>query len=257
MRSGFLLLIFLLLVGPVFARVVTKTVEYKDGDQVLSGYLAYDDAIQGKRPGILIVHEWNGLGRYIQWRSREMARLGYVAFAADIYGKGVHPSTPEEFKKESGKYYADRQLMRSRVQAALDQLTKDPMVETSKIAAIGYCFGGAVALELGRTGAPLLGIVTVHGALADPTPADDANIKAKVLILQGGDDKFTLRDLPTLENSLKTNHVDYRVITYPGAVHGFSNPDNKGSIPGVLYNEKADKASWKDMVDFLKKIFKS
>ncbi len=257
MRSWLLMLALILTVGPVFAKVVTKTVEYKDGNQTLAGYLAYDDSIQGKRPGVLVLHEWNGLGHYIQWRAREMARLGYVAFAADIYGKNVHPSNPDEFKKESGKYYADRPLMRSRVQAALSQLTQNPMVDTAKIAAIGYCFGGAVALELGRTGAPLLGIVTVHGGLADPIPADDANIKAKVLILQGGDDKFTLGDLPALENSFKSNKVDYRVVTYPGAVHGFSNPDNKGSIPGILYNEKADKASWREMVDFLKKIFNS
>jgi len=198
----------MLLVGPAFAKVVTKTVEYKDGDQVLSGYLAYDDAIQGKRPAILIFHEWSGLGSYIQHRAREMARLGYVAFAADVYGKDVHPSNPDEYKKEMNKYYADRKLMRSRAQAAWDQLTQNPSVDATKIAAIGYCFGGAVALELGRTGAPLLGIVTIHGGLANPNPENDAKIKAKVLILQGGDDKFTLGDLPALESSLKSNHVD-------------------------------------------------
>ena len=257
MRSWFLALFLVVAASPVFAKVVTQTVEYKDGNQVLEGYLAYDDSIQGKRPGILVVHEWNGLGHYAQFRARQMARLGYVAFAADIYGKGVRPSTPDESKAESGKFYADRKLLRERVNAGLDQLENNPMVDTTKVAAIGYCFGGTTVLELGRSGANIAGIVSFHGGLANPTPADDKNIKAKVLVCQGGADNFTLADVPAFKKSLDDAKVSYQFISYPGAVHGFTNPDNKGAIPGILYNASADKKSWQAMKDFFKKIFNS
>jgi dienelactone hydrolase len=257
MRLGIVFLLLILAVNTGFAKVITQTVEYQDGDQVLEGYLAYDDAIQGKRPGILVVHEWNGLGRYVQSRAKQLAELGYVAFAADIYGKGVRPSTVDESKAMSGKFYANRKLLRERANAGLDQLEKNELVDTSKIAAIGYCFGGTTVLELGRSGAPVAGIVSFHGGLGNPNPADDGNIKAKVLVLQGGADNFTLADVPAFKKSLDDAKVDYQFISYPGAVHGFTNPDNRGTIPGVKYDANADKKSWKAMKDFFKKIFNS
>jgi len=257
MRSWLLSLFLILAVSPGYAKVITQTVEYQDGDQALEGYLAYDDSIQGKRPGILVVHEWNGLGHYVQSRAEQLAKLGYVAFAADIYGKGVRPSTVDESKAESGKFYADRKLLRERVNAGLQQLENNSMVDTTKVAAIGYCFGGATVLELGRSGANIAGIVSFHGGLANPTPADDKNIKAKVLVLQGGADNFTLPDVPTFKKSFDDAKVDYQFITYPGAVHGFTNPDNKGALPGVKYDADADKKSWQAMKDFFKKIFNS
>jgi dienelactone hydrolase len=251
------ILLVLASLSPALAKVVSQTVDYQDGDTTLEGYLAYDDSIQGKRPGVLVVHEWNGLGHYAESRADQLAKLGYVAFAADIYGKGVRPSTPEESKTISGKFYADRKLLRERVNAGLDQLEKNEMVDTTKVAAIGYCFGGTTVLELGRSGAPLAGIVSFHGGLGNPTPADDKNIKAKVLVLQGGADNFTLKDVPDFKKSLDDAKVDYKFISYPGAVHGFTNPDNTGTMAGVKYNEKADKESWKAMKEFFSKIFKS
>jgi|SRR5581483_6663449 len=237
-------------------KMVAQTVEYKDGTTALEGYLAYDDSVQGPRPGILVVHEWNGLGHYVQGRCDQLAQLGYVAFAPDIYGKGVRPSTFEACKAESGKYYADRKLLRQRVNLGLEQLKGNGNVDPKRIAAIGYCFGGATVLELGRSGADVAGIVTFHGGLDDPTPADAKNIKAKVLICQGGADKFTLSAVSGFKKEMDEAKVDYKFVTYKGAVHGFTNPDNKGTVPGLKYDAKADKASWKEMVKFFKKIFK-
>jgi len=251
-----LTLIFLA-VQPVLAEIKTQTVEYKDGTAVLEGYLAYDDSIQGKRPGVLVVHEWTGLGNYVRSRCEQLAKLGYVAFAADIYGKADMPKDLKACMAVSTKYKTDRALMRQRVKAGLAQLQGNAMVDPTKIVAIGYCFGGTAVLELGRSGANVAGIVTFHGGLDNPAPADDKNIKAKVLICQGGDDQFTLKDLPALKKSFSDAKLDYKVIEYAGAVHGFTNPDNKGDMQGVKYNEKADKKSWKDMMAFFKKIFKS
>lgn len=254
-RSIFL--VVLLLVAQAQAKLVQRTVEYQDGGVTLQGYLAYDDEKTGLRPGILVVHEWNGLGHYVKGRADELAMLGYVAFAPDIYGKDVRPEGFEACKAESGKYYADRTLLRRRVNLGLDQLRKNPDVDPKKIAAIGYCFGGSAVLELGRSGANIAGIVTFHGGLDNPKPEDAKNIKAKVLICQGGADQFTLKSLPAFKKEMDDAKVDYRIISYKGAVHGFTNPDNKGTAPGLKYDAKADKASWKAMKQFFKKVFKS
>ena len=243
--------------GAVNAKVVTQTVEYKDGNTPLEGYLAYDDSIQGKRPGILVVHEWNGLGHYVQGRCEQLAQLGYVAFAPDIYGKGVRPETFDACKAESSKFYTDRKLLRKRVSLGLKQLKKNEMVDPAKVAAIGYCFGGATVLELGRSGADIAGIVTFHGGLDNPAPEDAKNIKAKVLICQGGADKFTLPAVPGFKKEMDAAKVDYKFVVYDGAVHGFTNPDNKGTVPGLKYDANADKGSWNEMKKFFDKIFKS
>lgn len=242
---------------PTYAKVVTQTVDYKDGDTVLEGYLAYDDSVHGKRPGILVVHEWNGLGHYVQGRAEQLAKLGYVAFAADIYGKGVRPATPDGCKAQAMKFYGDRKLFRQRVNSGLDQLEANALVDKTRIAAIGYCFGGSAVLELGRSGADIAGIVSFHGGLDNPTPEDAKNFKAKVLVCQGGADKGTLPALPAFKKEMDAAKVDYQVVVYPGAVHGFTNPDNKGERPGVKYDEKSDKESWKAMKEFFDKIFKS
>lgn len=249
--------LMLLAATTVQAKLVQKTVEYQDGSVKLEGYLAYDDAKTGPRPGILVVHEWNGLGHYVKGRADQLAALGYVAFAADIYGKGVRPEGFEACKAESSKYYADRALLRRRVKLGLEQLRKDPNVDGKKVAAIGYCFGGSTVLELGRSGADVAGIVSFHGGLDNPNPQDAKNIKAKVLVCQGGADQFTLSALPGFKKEMKEAKVDFKVISYKGAIHGFTNPDNKDAKSGVKYDAKADKASWKAMKDFFKKIFKS
>src|SRR5580704_3790066 len=162
------------------AALKTQTVDYKQGDTVLEGYLSYDDAFTGKRPGILVVHEWKGLNGYAKRRADMLAQLGYVAFAADIYGKGIRPQTIAEAGALAGKYKADRALLRARVNAGLDVLKSQPNVDASQLAAIGYCFGGTAVLELGRSGADVKGIVSFHGGLSTPTPQDGKNIKAKV-----------------------------------------------------------------------------
>src|SRR5581483_2615851 len=166
----FILIGGLMLAGTAGARLRTKLVDYKDGDTALQGYLAYDDAFKGKRPGVLVVHEWWGRNAYVMKRAEQLAGLGYVAFAADIYGKGVVAKDYKEAGELSGKYKADRGLMRQRAMAGLEILRKDSRVDTARMAAMGYCFGGGVALEMARAGADLAGVVSFHGSLDTPHP---------------------------------------------------------------------------------------
>ena len=172
------------------AKVHGQLVEYKQGDTVFEGYLAFDDAVKTKRPGILVVHAWMGLDDNAKKRADMLAGLGYVAFAADIYGKNIRPKDRDEAAKLAGKYKADRTLLRAHVNAAYAELVKNPKVDAGKTAAIGYCFGGTTVLELARSGTPVTGVVSFHGGLDSPTPADGKNIKAKLLVLHGGDDPF-------------------------------------------------------------------
>lgn len=241
----------------VQGKVVTQTVDYKDGDTVLEGYLAYDDSVSGKRPGVLVVHQWHGLTDYEKMRARELAGLGYVAFCADIYGKGVRPQTPQESGAQAGKYKNNRALLRERVNAGLDELKGNPMVDTSRVAAIGYCFGGTTVLELARSGAQLSGVVSFHGGLDSPTPSDGKNIKCKVLVLAGANDPFQSADnLNAFESEMRDNSVDWQIVFYGGAVHAFTQPDvDKENLNGAKYNEKADKRSWQAMKDFFGEIF--
>ncbi len=255
-----LLLVFLMaLTGAAatsWAALTTRLVDYKQGDTVLEGYLAYDNALSGQRPGVLVVHEWKGLNAYAKRRADMLAQLGYVAFAADIYGKGAQPQTTAEAGAAAGKYKGDRALFRARVNAGLDALKSQANVDPSKLAAIGYCFGGTAVLELARSGADIKGIVSFHGGLSTPTPQDAKNIKTKVLVLHGDADPYVKpEEVAAFEEEMKTAKVDYRLIKYPGAMHGFTNPDNKGiDPPGALYNADADKASWDEMQKFFKQI---
>ena len=238
--------------APAFAALKSKTVEYKDGDTVLEGYLAYDTKGPKKKPGVLVVHEWTGLGPYVKRRADMLAKLGYVAFAADIYGKGVRPANPTEAGATATKYKNDRALMRERALAGFEELKKQPNVDVSKMDAIGYCFGGTTVLELARAGADLKGIVSFHGGLDSLHPEDAKNIKAKVLILHGADDhNIQHGELKAIEDEFNASKVDWQVVLYSGAVHAFTNPD-AGNDPskGVAYNEKADKRSWEAMQDF-------
>lgn len=244
------------LMTPAWAVLRSQDIEYKQGDAVLEGYLVYDDAQPGKRPGILVVHEWKGLNDYAKMRADMLARLGYVAFAADIYGKGIRPQTIPEAGAMAGKFKADRALLRARVNAGLDVLRSQPNVETAQLAAIGYCFGGTAVLELARSGADVKGIVSFHGGLSSPTPTDANNIKGRVLALHGAADPFVGPDeVAAFDKEMTDAKVNYRLIKYPGAMHGFTNPDNKGIPPGAVYNEAADKASWIEMQKFFKEIF--
>ncbi len=239
------------------SKFVSKDVEYKDGDTVLEGYVVYDPVRAGKAPGVIIVHEWNGLGHYVKGRAMQLAELGYQVFCADIYGKGIRPATMEESGKEAGKYRADRPLMRSRVNAALAEFRKMNIADNSRIAAMGYCFGGGVALELARSGADILGTVTFHGNLDTPVLAKPGDIKAKVLVLHGAEDPYTSWDkIKIFQDEMRGADVDWQMNFYSKAVHGFTNPDNgSNTTTGLAYNKEADMRSWEAMKSFFKEIF--
>ena len=247
----------LLATSQIHAAVQTKTIEYKQGDQVLEGYLAWDDATAGPRPGVLVVHEWTGLGDYVKMRCRKLAELGYTAFAADIYGKGVRPAPPEA-AAIAGKYKKDQKLMRGRVTAAFDVLRGNPMCDPKRIAAIGYCFGGTCVLELARSGADVAGVVSFHGGLSTANPADAKNIRGKVLVLHGGDDPHvTPKEVEAFEEEMRSAGVDWQFVAYGGAVHAYTNPSaGNDNSKGAAYNAAADRRSWDAMKVFFAEILK-
>ena len=241
------------------ATIQTRTVEYKQGDTTLEGFVAYDDALSGRRPGVLVVHQWMGLTDYEKHRAEMLAQLGYVAFCADIYGKGVRPKNTQEAGVLVGKYKGgDRQLLRARVNAGLDALRRQPLVDPKRLAAIGYCFGGTTVLELARSGAELNGVVSFHGGLDAPNPDDGKNIRCKVLVLHGADDPFSSpQDIAAFENEMRRGGVDWQINFYGGAVHAFTQPmAGNDNSKGVAYNAKADKRSWEEMKRFFAEIFK-
>jgi len=246
----------LLQVSGASAAVVGETVAYKDGDVPLEGYIAYDDASESRRPGVLVVHEWKGLGDYAKRRAHELAELGYIAFAADMYGKEVRPQTHEEAAKQAGIYKSDRALMRRRIQAALGVLKEHPLADAFKIGAIGYCFGGTTVLELARSGADVKGVVSFHGALSTPDPGDAKNIQGKVLIEHGAADSFVNGEVDGFKKEMKDAGVDMRFEAYPGAVHSFTVRE-AGNDPstGTAYNEAADRGSWESMKAFFSEVF--
>jgi dienelactone hydrolase len=239
------------------AKVITQTVDYEQGGVALQGYLAYDDALSGVRPGVLVVHQWMGLTDYERGRARQLAALGYVALAADIYGKDVHIADAQAAGAQAGKFRTDRALLRARAQSGLDQLKSLPQVDPQRIAAIGYCFGGGAVLELARSGAELNGVISFHGTLDTPNPDDAKNIHCKVLALHGADDPHVTQDMvQAFIKEMAAAKVDYQVVEYGGAVHAFTQPE-AGNDPskGAAYNASADKRSWQALLDFFGEIF--
>lgn len=237
--------------------VQEKTVEYKAGDTSCEGFLAWDDSSPDARPGVLVVHDWMGLSDHTKGVCRQLAQLGYVAFAADIYGKGVRPADPKAAGAEAGKYKNDRPLLRARAEAALAQLKGAPHVQADHLAAIGYCFGGTTVIELARDGAPLSAVVSFHGGLDSPNPADGKNIHAHMLILHGADDPMVKKDdIEAFQKEMRDNQIDWEMVYYGDAVHAFS-VERAGTdkSKGVAYNEKAAKRSWQAMQDFFHEIF--
>ena len=250
----------LLCVGTLatYADIRSQAVDYKDGDTELQGFVAWDDSSSAMRPGVLIVHQWKGLGEVETKRAEMLAQLGYVAFCADIYGKGVRPSSSQDAAAEAGKYKKDRALLRHRVSLALAELRKQSHVDSRQVAAIGYCFGGLTVLELARSGADVAGVVSFHGALDSPNPADGKNIKCKVLVLHGANDPFVPpKDIEAFVTELREAGVDWQMTSYGGAVHSFTDWTAKGDLPGAVYNEKADRRSWEAMKEFFGEIFSS
>ena len=239
------------------AGIVERPVEYQAGEVLCEGWQAFDDAAEGRRPAVLIVHQWTGISDHEKERARELATLGYNVLVADVYGKGVRPQPPAA-GQEAGKYKKDRDLLRSRLQAGLKVLLADSRTDDARVACIGYCFGGLAAVELARAGAPLKGAVSFHGSLDSPKPQDGRNIRCRVLALHGADDPFVApADLAAFEKEMKDNGVDYKLVQYPGAVHAFTQKA-AGNDPskGAAYLESADKASWEELKAFFTQIFR-
>lgn len=244
------------LAAPAGAKLVRRTVEYKDGTTVLQGYAVWDDAFSGKRPGVLVAHEWWGFGPYVRRRADMLARLGYKAFALDMYGKGVYATDHAQAGKLAGAFFGDRLAMRRRAMLGLDQLEKLPDVDESRLAAIGYCFGGTTVLELARMGAPLRGVASFHGDLSTPTPATEKP-KAKIAVFQGADDKMTMPALPAFEDEMRKVGADWEATVYGGAVHSFTVAEaGSDNSTGMAYNKEADERSWKALQDFFAEIFR-
>lgn len=252
-----LFLITLMMPALVQAAIETRSVEYRQGNTQLIGYLAFPKDVTGPLPGILVVHEWMGLNDYAKHRADQLAELGYIAFAADIYGDGKIAANREEAGKLAGSYKNDRPLLRARVAAGLATLKAQPGVAGDKIAAIGYCFGGTTVLELARSGADIAGVVSFHGGLDTPTSQDAKNIRAKVLALHGADDPYVPADqVAAFENEMRQAGVDWQLIVYGGAVHGFTNPANgTDNSKGAAYNALADARSWVAMQQFFNELF--
>ncbi len=240
---------------PSMAAIVTENVEYRDGDTVLEGYLAYDDASAETRPGVLVVHAWMGLGDQAKDSARRLAELGYVGFALDMYGKGVYAKDRDEAAQLSGALKDDRLTLRQRAIAGLDVLRDHVLVNSDRIAAIGYCFGGTTVLEIARSGEPIQGVVSFHGGLGTPTPEDAENIKAKVLALHGADDPYVpAEEVAAFMDEMRSANVDWQMIHYGGAVHSFTDPD--ANMEGsAMYHEPSAKRSWEAMKQFFTEIF--
>jgi dienelactone hydrolase len=251
-RGAALLLALVATSSLSFATIVTKRIEYRQGETVLEGFLAYDDAKSGPRPGVMIVHDWNGLDKYEETRATMLAELGYIAFAADIYGKGVRPSNSQESGQQAGKYRGDVPLFRARLQAGLDELKKQSNVDGKRTAAIGYCFGGGGVLELARSGSDVTGVVSFHGSYVTPSPAKAGDIKGKVMVVHAAQDPATSRAVfDGFLDEMRDAKVDYQSVLYNLNVHAFT------VIGGGQYNAEADRRSWIAMKEFFKEIFGS
>jgi len=257
-RALFIVPILIFAVPTAFAaEIQTQAIDYRDKDAVLEGYLATPKGIEGKRPGVLIVPDWYGVKDPYKEIANRLAEMGYVAFAADIYGKGIRPADNQTAAAQATKYRSNRALLRERVNAGLDELKKQPNVDPKRIAAIGYCFGGTTVLELARSGAEIAGVVSFHGGLDTPTPGDAKNIKAKVLALHGADDpNVTPQHVAAFQEEMRQGGVDWYFVAYGDAVHSFTQPKaGTDKSKGNAYNEKADKRSWEAMKSFFREIF--
>lgn len=253
-QIGLLLFLFS---GATFAVMHQEEISYKDGDVELKGYLFWDDAFSGKRPGILVAHEWWGLNDYAKLRAEMLAEVGYVAFAADMYGEGKMTRHADEAKGWMKQITNNLELWQRRANLALEQLRSHPNVESTKLAAIGYCFGGATVMQMAYLGADLDGVVSFHGSLPPATPEQAAKIKARVLIAHGEDDGFIPPErIEAFKKALSGAGVDWEMDIYGGAKHGFTNPYADGyGMNGLAYQEQADRRSWLRMLAFFEEVF--
>jgi dienelactone hydrolase len=255
-NAGIAIGLLLFLASDLMGVVRTRTIDYRQGDTALSGYLAFDDAITTPRPAVLIVHEWWGNDDYTHRRAQMIAELGYVGFAIDMYGKGKITRDAKQAGEWANQFKNDPELAMARAQAGLDTLKQQPMVDPNRIAAIGYCFGGGIALHMARNNFPLVGVVSFHGELSPgKTPAE--NIKPRILVCHGADDTFVPQSaVNAFIDEMKKAHATWELIEYSNAVHAFTNPGaDDYKIQGIAYNKLADERSWEAMKSFLADVF--
>ncbi len=268
MKTLFSIAFIMICISPVLLKAQNNTsikgeeVTYTSAEGIpLKGYIAYSTKLKGKRPAVVVIHEWWGSNAYVRKRADMLASLGYIAIALDMYGEGKQGATPKEAGELATPFYSNPDLVRARIEAAVLKLKEYPETDANKMACIGYCFGGSMSLYAAKLGMDFKGVVSFHGGLAG-VPAETGVTKAKILVCHGGADKFVSADeLKNFRNNLDSVKADYKFISYPGAVHAFSNPEasklgKKFSIP-IEYNADADKKSWADMQVFFKSIFKN
>ncbi len=243
---------------PADARIVAKAIDYDHEGQKLQGYLVWDDAKPTPRPGVLVVHEWWGLNDYTKNRARQLAEMGYIAFAADMFGAGKVTRDPKQAQAWYTEATSKPGLLASRSKAGLEVLKKQQGVDTKHLAAIGFCFGGTTVLQLAYSGEPLNGVVTFHGGLVVPDEAQAKAIRTPILILHGAEDSFIRPEaIAAVQKAFDAAKVDWYMVTYAHAVHAFTNPEaDKFKIPGIGYNEKAAKRSWDEMGRFFQTTLK-
>lgn len=261
MHKSLLFMLLCLAVAPIArAEVVGKEVSYQAKGVTMKGYLAYDDKIKGKRPAVLVVHEWWGLNDYARKRARMLAELGYTALAVDMYGDGRQAQHPDDAGKFAGEVRKNRDVARARFEAAMNLVKKQKTVDARKIAAIGYCFGGSVVLEMAREGEPLAAVASFHGGLGTDTPAQPGKVKAPIMVFTGADDPMAPpKDVDAFKAEMDKAGAHYQVVSYPGVKHSFTNPQadeygKKFNLP-LAYNAEADKSSWADLEKFLADAF--
>jgi dienelactone hydrolase len=242
---------------PAHAAVQTKKVTHKSGDTECHGFLAWDDAVAGPRPGVLVVHEWWGLNDYARGRAEQLAKLGYVAFAADMYGEGKVAAHPTEAGQMASKVRANVQDWRKRALAALDVLKAQPQCDPTRLAAMGYCFGGSTVLQLAYSGVDLKAVVSFHGALSAASETEAKQIKATILVCHGAADTFIPEAaIKAFREALDKAGAKYEFVAYDGVKHSFTVPDaDKHNNPGLKYDKAADEDSWKRTVALFKAKF--
>jgi dienelactone hydrolase len=240
-----------------YGEIVTQAVPDKQDNTDLEGFLAYDDTVKGKRPGVLVVHEWWGLNDFAKKTAERLAKMGYVAFAADMYGKGKVTTDPEQARVWATEVRGNPPLMRARARAGLKVLAQNKLVDPQRLAAIGFCFGGTTVLELAYSGAEVRGVVSFHGGLTAPKPEDLKNIRASFLVLHGADDTHvSAADIAAFEDGMRKAQADWQMVLFGGTVHSFTNPEATGlNIPGVAYNARSAARSFKYMELFFNEIF--
>ncbi len=233
-----------------------RNIEYRDGDTVLQGYIAYDDSAAAPRPAIAIAHTWQGRSDFECDKATQLAKLGYVGFAIDMYGKGILGSGPEENGRLMQPFMENRASLQRRITAAIETMSAQPEVDAAKIAAMGFCFGGLCVLDLVRTGIDILGAVSFHGLFVPPNNISGQPIKAKVLCLHGHDDPMVpVESVNALATELTAAGADWQIHAYGNTVHAFTNPAANFPDMGAVYNASADRRSWRSLVNFLEEIF--